>query len=128
MSNLNVFVAGSIHQGSERFYSDISRGRQCSFMSFSALLFAETLPIQQWTASKRRSDSSFLLREIDFYISMLLKVDPSLTQRRCPWTTRPVRCDGPLTQTLCKFILDKQTIRFNAVACKLQLLLKDEQS
>jgi hypothetical protein len=36
MSNLYVFVAGSIHQGSERFYSDILRGRQCSFMSFSA--------------------------------------------------------------------------------------------
>ena len=51
MSNLNLFVAGSIHQGSERFYSDISRGRHCSFMSFSALLFAQTLPIQQWTAS-----------------------------------------------------------------------------
>ena len=50
MSNLNLFVAGSIHQGGERFYSDISRGRQCSFMSFSAL-FAQTLPIQQWTAS-----------------------------------------------------------------------------
>jgi hypothetical protein len=51
MSNLNLFVAGSSHQGSEQFYSDISRGRQCSFMSFSALLFAQTLPIQQWTAS-----------------------------------------------------------------------------
>ena len=49
MSNSNLFIAGSIHQGSERF-SDISRGRQCSFMSFSALLFAHTLPIEQWTA------------------------------------------------------------------------------
>jgi hypothetical protein len=48
MSNLNLFVAGSIHQ---RFCSDISRGRQFSFLSFSALLFAQTLPIQQWTAS-----------------------------------------------------------------------------
>jgi hypothetical protein len=58
ISNLNLFVAGSIHQGSKLF-SEISRGRQCSFMSFSALLFAQTLPIQQWTASilKRRSDS-----------------------------------------------------------------------
>ena len=37
MSNLNVFVAGNIHQGSEQF-SDISRRRQCFFMSFSALL------------------------------------------------------------------------------------------
>ena len=50
MSNLNLFLAGSIHQGNERF-SDISRGRQCSFMSFSALLYAQTLPIEQWTAS-----------------------------------------------------------------------------
>ena len=37
MSNLNLFVAGNIHQDSEQF-SDISRRRQCSFMSFSALL------------------------------------------------------------------------------------------
>ena len=50
MSNLNLFLAGSIHQGNERF-SDISRGRQCSFMSFSALLYAQTLPIEQWTAA-----------------------------------------------------------------------------
>ena len=49
MSNSNLFIAGSIHQGSERF-SDVSHGRQCSFMSFSAL-FAHTLPTEQWTAS-----------------------------------------------------------------------------
>jgi hypothetical protein len=35
-------------------------------MSFSALLFAHTLPMDQWTASN--------------VISMLLKVDPSLTE------------------------------------------------
>ena len=50
MSKSNLFIAGSIHQGYERF-SDISRGRQCSFMSFSALLFAQNLPIEQWTAA-----------------------------------------------------------------------------
>jgi hypothetical protein len=49
-SNLNLFVAGSIHQGSELF-SEISRGRQCSFMSFSALLFAQNLTFERWTAS-----------------------------------------------------------------------------
>jgi hypothetical protein len=38
MSNLNLFVAGSIHQGSERFYSDISRGRQCSFNEFFSVI------------------------------------------------------------------------------------------
>ena len=34
------YVAGSIHQGDEMF-RDISRGRQCSFMSFSVLLCAQ---------------------------------------------------------------------------------------
>ena len=33
MSSSTFFVAGSIHQGQERF-SDKSRERQCSFMSF----------------------------------------------------------------------------------------------
>ena len=61
MSNLNLFVAGSIHQGSERF-SDVSHVRQCSFMSFSALLFAQTLPIVQWTASKLNVDQFQLMR------------------------------------------------------------------
>ena len=40
MSNTILSVAGSRHQGHERF-SEISRGRQRSFMSFSALLFTQ---------------------------------------------------------------------------------------
>ena len=48
MSSSTFFVAGSIHQGQERF-SNISRERQCSFMSFSALLCAQTLSIESWT-------------------------------------------------------------------------------
>ena len=51
MPNSNLFVAGSIHQGHERF-SDISRGRQCSFMSFSALLLAQSLPIEHQILTK----------------------------------------------------------------------------
>ena len=50
MSNSHLFIAGSIHQGHQRF-GDISRGRQCSFISFSALLCAQNLPIEQWTAA-----------------------------------------------------------------------------
>ena len=41
------YDAGSIHQGDEMF-SDISRGRQCSFMSFSALLCAQIYSPQHW--------------------------------------------------------------------------------
>ena len=47
---LNVFVAGSIHQGPERL-SDKSRERQCSFMCFSALLCAQTLLIESWNSA-----------------------------------------------------------------------------
>ena len=36
MFNATLFTRGSIHQG----FSDISRGRQCAFMSLSALLCA----------------------------------------------------------------------------------------
>jgi len=41
MSNATLFIAGSIHQGHAQF-SDISRGRQCCYMSFSALLCAQS--------------------------------------------------------------------------------------
>jgi hypothetical protein len=43
-----LFTVGSIHKGHERF-SEVSRGRQCSFMTFSALLCAQSFQAQQWT-------------------------------------------------------------------------------
>ena len=42
MLNAILSIAGSSHQGHERF-SEISRGRQCSFISFSALLCAHVV-------------------------------------------------------------------------------------
>ena len=50
MLNAILSIAGSSHQGHERF-SEISKGRQCSFMSFSALLSvlcAQSFPVRQW--------------------------------------------------------------------------------
>jgi len=38
-NNTTFFARGSIHQGNNRF-RDVSRGRQCAFMSLSALLCA----------------------------------------------------------------------------------------
>ena len=49
MFNATLFTRGSIHQGDSRF-SDISRGRQCAFMSLSALLCANRGDISTWTA------------------------------------------------------------------------------
>ena len=40
-------IAESSHQSHERF-SEISRERQCSFMSFSALLCAQSFPGRHW--------------------------------------------------------------------------------
>ena len=41
---------GSIHQGHEGF-SGQSRGKQCSFMSLSALLTAQTIPVIEWNST-----------------------------------------------------------------------------
>ena len=123
MSNLNLFVAGSIHQGSERFYSDISRGRQCSFMSFPALLFAQTLPIQQWTAS----NVDQILAEGD----RLLYLD-AFESRSIP-DTETLSLDY-LSREM-RWSLDANTMQIytrqtnDSLQCRrLQLLLKDEQS
>ena len=47
MLNAILSIAGSSHQGHERF-SETSRGRQCCFMSFKALLCAQSFPVQHW--------------------------------------------------------------------------------
>ena len=47
MLNAILSIAGSSHQSRERF-SEISRGRQCFFMSFSALLCAQSFPVRHW--------------------------------------------------------------------------------
>ena len=45
--NSTFFDRGSIRQGDNRF-SDVSRGRQCAFMSLSALLCANSSDILTW--------------------------------------------------------------------------------
>ena len=48
MFNSTFFARGSIHQGNNRF-SNASRGRQCAFMSISAILCANSCDILTWT-------------------------------------------------------------------------------
>ena len=45
-----LFACGSIHQGHERF-SGQSRGKQCAFMSLSALLTARNIPVSEWNST-----------------------------------------------------------------------------
>ena len=46
MTSLSLQAA--FHQGDPNF-SDLSRGRQCAFMSLSALLYSQFWPVPQWT-------------------------------------------------------------------------------
>ena len=46
---MRLLACGSIHQGHERFSSQ-SRGKQCSFMSLSALLAAQTVSFLHWNS------------------------------------------------------------------------------
>jgi hypothetical protein len=64
MLNATLFTRGSIHQGDGRF-SNISRGRQCAFMTLSALLCANCGNISKWTTQTvdrllAEGDSMFL--------------------------------------------------------------------
>ena len=47
---MSLFACGSIHQGHERFGRQ-SRGKQCSFMSLSALLTAQTISVDKWDST-----------------------------------------------------------------------------
>ena len=47
MLNAILSIAGSSHRGHQRL-SEISGGRQYSFMSFSALLCAQSFPVRHW--------------------------------------------------------------------------------
>ncbi len=42
-----LFLSADIHQGDERF-SVHSRGKQCAFMSLSALLTARNISLNSW--------------------------------------------------------------------------------
>ena len=48
-SNIRLFTCVSIHQGHERL-GDLSRGRQCAFISLSTLLCDQGFLIQLWTS------------------------------------------------------------------------------
>ena len=71
MSNISLFACGSIHQGHERF-SNVSRGKQCAFMSLSALSSGRVFPVQQWTS---KTVDNILLKGDRTYLNALIHVD-----------------------------------------------------
>lgn len=49
MLNSTSFIARNIHQD-HRVFTDASKGRQCSFTSFPALICAQSRPVREWNA------------------------------------------------------------------------------
>ncbi len=47
---MELFLSANVHQGDELF-SIQSRGKQCAFMSLSAILMAEHIPLLEWSQS-----------------------------------------------------------------------------
>ena len=47
---MTLFVSANIHQGAE-CYNTESRDKQCAFMSLSAILTAERIPLFEWSQS-----------------------------------------------------------------------------
>ena len=47
---MNLFVSANTHQGGECFSIE-SRGKQCAFMSLSAILAAECISLKEWSQS-----------------------------------------------------------------------------
>ena len=74
----NLHIAGTFHQGNERF-SVQSRGKQCAFMSLSAVLTAQNIPVIDW--SKTTLDN-VLLQGDKMYLkalnSGLIVLDPGV--------------------------------------------------
>ena len=48
--SMNLFVFANTHQGGECFSIE-SKGQQCAFMSLSASLAAECIPLNEWSQS-----------------------------------------------------------------------------
>ena len=60
---MTLLVSANTHQGTECFNTE-SRGKQCVFMSLSAILTAERIPFFEWSQS---TIDNILVQE-DFYM------------------------------------------------------------
>ena len=77
MLNAILSIAGSSPQGHERF-SEIFRGRQCPFMSFSVLLCAQSFPVRHWDTT---TVDQILIEGDRMYLNAL---EVFQIQTRCP--------------------------------------------
>ena len=64
---MSLLVSGGFNQADERFTDD-SRGKQCTFMTLSALLTAQIIPVDQWNST---TVDSALMQGNEMYLNAL---------------------------------------------------------
>ncbi len=94
---VSLFFSADIYQGDERF-SVHSRGKQCAFMSLSALLTARNIPLNLWS---RITFKYALLQGDKMFLNAL---DSGLRPRLHETGTKSIRDD--LVSVIVLFIID----------------------
>ncbi|CAB4020200.1 ATP-dependent DNA helicase PIF1 [Paramuricea clavata] len=64
---MSLLVSGGFHQADERF-TDESRGKQCAFITLSALLTAQNTPVSEWNSA---TIDNVLLQGDEMYLNAL---------------------------------------------------------
>ena len=114
---LPLFFSVDIHQGDERF-SVHSRGKQCAFMSLSALLTARNIPLNLWSRitfkyALLQGDNMFL-NALD---SSLIILDPAvefLSVENLPTVVNVACCTNLLNDfsyEICQTSVQAKTIK-----------------
>ena len=115
---MTLYLRSNVHQGDERFSSQ-SRGKQCAFMSLSAVITAHNKPLFNW--SKTTFDN-VLLQGDKMYLKALTRglitSDPEvefLTIEDLPKVVSVTSCKNELSYDICGSVIppDVQTQNSN---------------
>ena len=71
---MTLFVSANTHQGAECFNTE-SRGKQCAFMSLSAILTAERIPLFEWSQS---TIDNILVQDVKALNNDLFGINPGI--------------------------------------------------
>ena len=104
-----LFLSGNIHQGNELFSAD-SRGKQCAFITLSALLTAQNIPSTQWS---KTTINNILLQGDQMYLKALkngfINLNPGveyLSVDNLPKFVHVTYCRNTFSYQICRPVID----------------------
>ena len=104
-----LFLSGNIHKGNELFSAD-SRGKQCAFISLSALLTAQNIPLTQWS---KTTINNILLQGDQMYLKALkngfINLNPGveyLSVDNLPKFVHVTYCRNTFSYQICRPVID----------------------